>query len=394
MRQNDFAGEYKEMIRADVPDLWARIEAKIDERESTGNAEVKTDEKESTGNAGAKIDERESIGNADRKIDERESAGNAEVKTGERESIGNGEVTAAKNDDAKSDVHREADPAGKTEKGIGGLSAVPEKRTAEVSRAEVPREQAKIRKFRWQPYAGIAAAAALCLMIAIPVMRLSNSGTTMATSTKADAGSEAPYSAEAPAEDSVMAAVAADTTAEEAACETEAPHESANGERGADAEQSVTLGGFPSDHAAYAGGASEMNSTATDEAAGSTNEGSSSATITEEAITPGSEAADDDAGTSSEAEAEQDGTLYYAGTEVSASTIIVSVVPGTSRDSLEKILERYHLSIGYDYSGMNMYALTLDPPVRDEAQLKELLEALKEEKCISDAEPDGIVHID
>ena len=41
MQQNDFASEYKEMIRADVPDLWSRIEAKIDALQENADNELK-----------------------------------------------------------------------------------------------------------------------------------------------------------------------------------------------------------------------------------------------------------------------------------------------------------------------------------------------------------------
>ena len=50
-----------------------------------------------------------------------------------------------------------------------------ETETSGGGEAETARKGPKIRKFRWQPYAGIAAAAALCLLVAIPVMNASRS---------------------------------------------------------------------------------------------------------------------------------------------------------------------------------------------------------------------------
>ena len=43
---------------------------------------------------------------------------------------------------------------------------------------------------------------------------------------------------------------------------------------------------------------------------------------------------------------------------------------------------------------MDMYSFVLQTPVKDEAELKELLDALGGEKCIETAEPDRIIHID
>jgi len=330
MRQNDFASEYIDMIRADVPDLWSRIEAKIDEKAEAAKAE--TTKEEAT------------------------------------------EVTA------------EVKPEAVTEEKAKAGAATPVI-TAEPEQAQ---QSPKIRKFRWQPYAGVAAAAAICFLVAIPVLNgARNASTATSESMKAaEPAAAADFASNDAAESSAQSEAATDSMAAAEAPEAEDLDEIlslAGGEKtDRTAEQNAT-------YSSNASGKEEF--TAAMEAEESDNE----------APAPGADVCDDDtaeaAGSGQGAagdggqDAVREGILLYGGSEVSNATILVSVVPGTAKEAVEKLAAKYGLSIRYDYDGTDMYALALDVPAKDEAELKELLAALCREKIIETAEPDGISHI-
>ncbi len=82
--------------------------------------------------------------------------------------------------------------------------------------------------------------------------------------------------------------------------------------------------------------------------------------------------------------------------EHSNSTVIISVVEGTTREMVEAICAKYSdygLSIMYDYDSIDAYALRTAIELPD-AELFALIDALESEECITDASLDYIYRLD
>ena len=76
----------------------------------------------------------------------------------------------------------------------------------------------------------------------------------------------------------------------------------------------------------------------------------------------------------------------------SQSTLIVSVAEDFSEDQLSALLEKYGLSVIYDYRNFRMYALSAGRDLEDK-ELFSLIEALEEEDGVLGAEPDYIIEL-
>ena len=294
MKQNDFATEYKDFIRADVPDLWDRIEAKID-----------------------------ALGQEDNKKPEAEKpAETAEVKQTQQEETN-------------------------------------------------VRPETKIRKFRWQPYAGIAVAAVLCLAVLIPAM----TGARMSGSTASPQADSAPAAATSEAY-----ATGGDVACEAAACaETNAE---TSGPRSNQEKDSMTYShtlGVDSFGAMEEAEDGEMETAAAGDAVSET----------AESIEAGAEAE-----TSGTAPGAGSGTILWDGREVTNDSLLIEVVPGTTKEDVEKLCEKYRMEIRYAYEDMEMYSLGLFSPVKDETELRELIEILEKEKMIKTVSPDALSYPD
>lgn len=89
-----------------------------------------------------------------------------------------------------------------------------------------------------------------------------------------------------------------------------------------------------------------------------------------------------------------DGSAPADGTEAySDSTLLLSVDQQFTDAELKQLCKKYELSVVYQYQNFDMFALKTRHPYTDQ-EMGDLLENLKAEKNVTDAQRDTIMHLD
>ncbi|MBR1471135.1 MAG: hypothetical protein IJ600_05780 [Lachnospiraceae bacterium] len=306
-----FETEYKEMIHAELPDLWGRIEAKIDAQEAE----------------------------PEKRNDQKEQGQAADVST------------------------------------MQGMAA--------------DQKPAVIRKIRWRRYLPAIAAAALCIVIAIPAVRMTKLAQMeeddMAQMAAAGYGSME-ETAEAFAEEENGAdeamADAADNMVPAAAQETEEAELKAG--KGAD----IQNGGIANNSVQVYIDGSDVKTEAAAEAVAATG----SAQALQESVRENSEwdaveSRHGESGHRNLIQLEENGRLY------ADNVVILSVKEDTPKAAMEGLAEEYGMTILYAYENFNMYAMQLEQGLTAE-EMKAFLKELEENEYVLLAEPDGIMQAD
>lgn len=320
-----FETEYKNMIRADLPDLWSKIEEKLDAQEAAKKDNV-------IAFPTAAVTEQRNI------IDDANKNNTIDSN--------NTTVSDASDYFASYTVKPNVENAPKTAAGTGKKKS----------------------RFRWQ-YFGVAAAAALCLLVGIPVMRMMKDAGNYASSTSAPASSAGSSYDGAPA-----------TAADIQMAEETIPTQQETGEAAAD-----------SNHEAKTGMAQAQNDKT--ESRSETASSQMSVSSSQYESQTGSEQASSERADTENAASEVDpGAMSGAGMATMTGEVdyigpILRIVAkdGTAARAIERVLANYPLTFLEEEASDGYFVVQLMDELEDD-QLQDVVEMIKDEPYIISVE--------